>query len=242
MDRGIGRVLEQLESSGLTDDTLVLFTSDNGPQFTGSGDTDSTRFNCGYRGAKLLVYEGGIRLPAIVRWPAGLAGHREVDELVHFTDWLPTLLAAAGVEAPADLHLDGVNVLPLLQGEPGEVPETRFWQWNRYEPVAQCNAAMRDGSWKLVRPAISEAMEVAPDDLTMDVRLKYAPDALDRIRVAPLPDRELSAAPPAQLFHLASDPGEEHDLASTEPARVSRMEAALAIWFEEVEADRLRTA
>jgi arylsulfatase A len=240
MDRGIGQVLDELSARGLADDTLVLFTSDNGPQFTGDGDTDSTRFNCGYRGAKLLVYEGGIRLPAIVRWPAGLAASRQIADLVHFTDWLPTLLDVAGLEPPGDLHLDGVSVLPLLQGEPGEVPDTRFWQWNRYEPVASCNAAMRDGSWKLVRPAIAEAMEVAPDDLAMDVQLKYAPDSYSGIRTSPLPERDISSPPPAQLFDLASDPGEEHDRAADEPSRVARMEAALSTWFEEVEADRRR--
>ncbi len=240
LDRGIGRLLDELSALGLVDDTLVLFTSDNGPQFTGTGDNDSTRFNCGYRGAKLLVYEGGIRLPAILRWPSGLAERIPIDDLVHFTDWLPTLLAVAGLEPPAELHLDGVNVLPLLQGEPGEVPSTRFWQWNRYQPVAQCNAAMRDGSWKLVRPAIAEAMEVAQEDLAMDVQLKYSPDAHREIRSSPFPDRVMPPPPPAQLFDLASDPGEAHDLAPAEPARVARMEAALSAWFEEVEADRRR--
>jgi arylsulfatase A len=241
MDRGIGRVLDELSALGVADDTLVLFTSDNGPQFTGTGDNDSTRFNCGYRGAKLLVYEGGIRLPAIVRWPAGIAGHREVDALVHFTDWLPTLLAVAGIEPPPDLRLDGVDVLPLLRGEAGEVPDTRFWQWNRYEPVPQCNAAMRDGGWKLVRPAITEAMEVAQEDLAMDVQLKYSPDLHSEIVSTPLPERDVPPPPPAQLFDLAADPGEERDLASAEPARVARMEAALASWFEEVDADRRRS-
>ena len=101
---------------------------------------------------------------------------------------------------------------------------------------------MRDGSWKLVRPAITEAMEVAPDDLAMDVQLKYSPDAHNQIRSGPFPEREVPPPPPAQLFDLASDPGEEHDRAADEPGRVARMEAALAAWFEEVEADRLRSA
>ncbi|TMM16814.1 MAG: hypothetical protein E6G01_07685, partial [Actinobacteria bacterium] len=169
------------------ENTLVVFSSDNGPQFGGDGDNCLDRFNCGYRGHKLLVYEGGIRLPAIVRWPAGLPALDPVDGLVHLTDWFPTLLAAAGIPASDGPNLDGVNVLPLLQGEPAEVPPTRFWQWNRYQPVAECNAAMRDGHWKLVRPALPEAMEVASEDMAMDVALKYQPDAFSAIRDEPFP-------------------------------------------------------
>src|SRR3954454_10217044 len=241
MDRGIGGVLEELDDLGLADNTFVLFSSDNGPQFGGDGDACTTRFNCGFRGSKLLVYDGGIRLPAVVRWPDGMAGAASVDPLVHFTDWLPTLLSIAGASAPADLALDGVDILPVLQGADSEVPPVRFWQWNRYEPVATCNAAMRDGRWKLVRPAMPEAMEVAPADLARDVELKYRPDAVTTIDTSPFPERELGAPPPPQLFDVLADPMEEHDLAAREPARVATMEAALGAWFEDVERDRRRS-
>jgi arylsulfatase A len=179
----------------------------------------------------------------VLRWPAGLpGGARTVDALVHFTDWLPTLLAAAGIEPPADLRpkLDGVDVLPVLRGESGEVPDVRYWQWNRYEPVGTCNAAMRDGVWKLVRPAIAEAMDVAPADLAMDVAMKYNPAAFHDIDSGPFPPRDVPPPPAAQLFDLAADPLEQHDMAAAEPARVTRMEADLAAWFEDVERDRLR--
>ena len=145
----------------------------------------------------------------------------------------------AGATAPADLALDGVNILPLLQGEPAEVPPTRFWQWNRYTPAPEGNAAMRDGKWKLVRPAIAEAMAVSPMDLALDIDLKVNPGGRTEILVDPEPERTLPAPPPAQLFDIEADPGEEHDLAATDPGRVSRMEDALAAWFEDVEADRL---
>ena len=230
MDRGIGRVLDELDN-----DTLVLFSSDNGPQFTGDGDDSSHRFNCGFRGAKLLVYEGGIRLPAVLRWPNGLPdGACTVDALVHFTDWLPTLIAAAGIDLPPDLAVDGVDVLPVLRGESGHVPDVRFWQWNRYEPVGTCNAAMRDGRWKLVRPAIAEAMEVAPADLAIDVAMKYNPAAVTAIDDGPFPPRVVPPPPPSPLFDVAADPSEEHDLAASEPARVATMESALATWFADV--------
>jgi len=238
MDRGIERVLAVLAREGLEDNTFVLFSSDNGPQFGGQGDMCSDRFNCGFAGCKTLVYEGGIRLPMILRWPAGLDGRRAVHDMVHFTDWLPTLLAAAGAAPPRDVALDGVNVLPVLRGVRGKVCDRRFWQWNRYTPAGECNAAMRDGPWKLVRPAIAEAMALADADLIMDIDAKYNPDRYDDIVRLPEPERTVPAPPPAQLFNLASDPSENHDLAAVEPARVTRMESELARWFEEVEAER----
>jgi arylsulfatase A len=241
MDRGIGHVLEALADLGLDDNTIVIFSSDNGPPFGGTGDECIDRFNCGFNGHKLLVYEGGIRLPAVLRWPVGLPnGGRTIDRLVHFTDWLPTLAAAAGIELAPELRLDGVDVLPVLRGEAGDVPSVRFWQWNRYEPVGTSNAAMRDGEWKLVRPAIAETMEVAQADLAMDVAMKYNPTAFTEINREPVPERAVPAPSPAQLFDVAADPGETTDLAAAEPARVARMEAELAAWFEDVEADRRR--
>ncbi len=238
MDRGVGRVLDALARWSLGEQTIVLFTSDNGPQFTGAGENDSRRFNRGFAGAKLLVYEGGIRVPMIVRWPAALPGARQIDEMVHFTDWLPTLLAAAGVAPPVDARLDGVDVLPLLRGEAGAMPARRFWQWNRYTPAGECNAAMRDGRWKLVLPAIDELLRVSPADLQIDVLSKLQPDQHTTLSRGPEPERAYATAPAPQLFDIAADPAESRDLAATEPVRVRRMQAELAAWFESVEADR----
>lgn len=243
MDRGVAEVLDALDRFGVADNTLVLFSSDNGPQMTGDGDESTVRFNCQYRGAKGLVSEGGIRLPMILRWPAGLPPRTEIDDLVHCTDWLPTLLAAAGVAVPRgreELALDGVDVLPLLQGEPMEVPPVRYWQWNRYTPVGESNAAMRDGPWKLVRPAIAQTMEVASADLMMDAALKLSPGAFTEISTGPEPERDVSKPAPPQLFDVAHDPFEEHDVAASEPARTARMVTQLEAWFESVEADRAR--
>ncbi len=238
LDRGVARVLETLDQLGLAPNTLVLFSSDNGPQFGGHGDLCTDRFNCGFAGAKTQVYEGGIRLPAVLRWPAGLDGRRVVDAMVHFTDWLPTLLAAAGVAPAYELALDGVNVLPVLQGERAQVCDRRFWQWNRYTPVGTCNAAMRDGRWKLVRPGIAAAMALADADLAMDIDAKYRPDAYTDVVALPDPERTISPPTPAQLFDLARDPLEQHDLAAAEPERAAGMERELARWFEEVERER----
>jgi arylsulfatase A len=239
LDRGVARVLETLARMGLAENTLVLFSSDNGPQFGGSGEDCTDRFNCGYRGAKGLVYEGGIRLPMLLRWPAsGLVGGREIRALVHLTDWLPTLLAVAGASPPPSPKLDGVNVLPLLRGERDRVPTTRFWQWNRYTPAVECNAAMRDGDWKLVRPAIRECMRLAPEDLAMDVDAKRRPERYRDIERAPEPVRADYPVPDVQLFDLSSDPFERVDRAALEPERAARMLRALETWFEEVELER----
>jgi arylsulfatase A-like enzyme len=239
LDRGVARVRETLARLGLEENTLLLFSSDNGPQFGGRGEDCTDRFNCGYRGAKGFVYEGGIRLPMLLRWPAaGLEGGRELDALVHLTDWLPTLLDVAGAAPPAGLALDGVNVLPLLRGERGRVPPTRFWQWNRYTPALECNAAMRDGDWKLVRPSIAECMRLAPEDLLMDVDAKRRPELYPEIARGPEPSRGEYRIPEAQLFDLASDPFERDDRAAREPERAARMLRALETWFEQVESER----
>jgi hypothetical protein len=98
---------------------------------------------------------------------------------------------------------------------------------------------MRDGKWKLVRPAIRELMSVTPDDLRADIRAKYEPHNFTEIDRAPLPERRKGDVPPAQLFDIENDPMERHDLAAAEPERVARMTASLARWFEDVERERL---
>lgn len=238
MDGGLGRVLDELKRRGLEQDTIVLFTSDNGPQFGGQGQMSTVRFNCGFNGAKGSVYEGGIRVPMAVRWPAGLDGGRHFHQMVHMVDWLPTLIAAAGLEPPGDLDLDGHNVLPVLRGEGGKVPTRRFWQWNRYTPTVTCNAAMRDGEWKLVRPAIREAMRVSPQDIAWDRIIKYEPDRLPCIITEPPPKVELPAPPPPQLYNIERDPLEKDDVAGKHPPRASKMLRELESWFETVEAER----
>ncbi len=244
MDAGIGRVREALDRYHLAENTIVLFTSDNGPMMSEdpldlTGELGSTvRFNCGFNGSKGRVHEGGIRVPMIVRWPAGLEAGQHIDGLVHFTDWLPTLLAAAGVDPLTSPPLDGHNVLPQLRGEqPGEPPR-RFWQWNRYTPLVEYNAAVRDGNWKLVRPRVEAAQQEDPADYQMGLAMMYEPERVTDIRRGPEPARELPPPPPPQLFNLADDPLERHDLAAAEPARGARLLRELETWFEEVEAER----
>ena len=121
------------------------------------------------------------------------------------------------------------------------MPRQRFWQWNRYTPVGECNAAMRDGRWKLVRPAIDALMRGDAGGPRRWTSLpKYDPTSTPTSLATPEPERARSRRRRAQLFDLDSDPGETHDLAAAQPERVPRMERELAAWFEEVEAERRR--
>lgn len=238
MDKGIARVLETLERLGLGDNTFLIFTSDNGPQFGGQGDMCTTRFNAHFNGSKGNVFEGGIRVPAIVRWRAGFDTKGPCDLFFHFTDWMPTLLASAGIEPPGEIRFDGENLLPALQGEPQNVNPKRFWQWNRYQPIPNCNTAMRDGDWKLIRPAIKEAMFITREERELDRKLKYEPDSITDICRSPAPEREIPEPHPPLLFDLENDPYEQNNLAEVHPDRVQRMQSELDKWFEQVEAER----
>ena len=237
VDKGVGQIMEELEQHGLAENTLVLFTSDNGPMFTGKGDNDTRRYNGFFNGSKGSVLEGGIRVPAILSWPAGLQEVSQFTDMVHFTDWMPTLLAAAGAQAPQELALDGQNILSVLRGEGGKVNTRRFWQWNRYTPVANCNAAMRDGPWKLYRSPIPEAMRKLRVDNDRTNLIVYSPEKVTDIWRDPV-EREFSPPQKAMLFNLDDDPYEQSDLAAANPERVAGMQQELDRWFESVEADR----
>lgn len=245
MDAGVGQILDTLDRSGCANNTIVMFTSDNGPQlvrgfdYTMGVEVDTHRFNCNFNGAKGNVFEGGIRVPMLVRWPSGLPAGQRNDALVHYVDWLPTLLEAAGASGVDSPPVDGVSVLPTLRGELPPAAPQRFWQWNRYTPQVEGNAAIRDGRWKLVRPRIAELMQVRPKHSQMDRDLKYSPELHRTAIPADLLERQFPAPEAAKLFDLELDPGEQHDLATAEPQRAATLLRELESWFEEVEAERL---
>ncbi len=256
MDEGVGRLLDELDREGLRDDTIVLFTSDNGPAFFNppymleeGESTFNERFNAGMKGSKGWVYEGGIRVPMVIRAPGAISGGRMLDELAHFCDWLPTLLALTGVERPGGRPLDGQDLSPLLRGEPQRVEPKRFWQFQFYAPDIGTNAGVRDGDWKLVRPMIEGTrffkpeMCESPEDVARtrafveaDMKHKENPAAVQDI--LPVPRLKKLQPEPPQLYNLAADPGERSDLAATDPDRVHRMLGDLEQWFEDVEAER----
>ena len=240
MDAGIQRILDKLRQRGIADNTIVIFTSDNGPALGDWNGFSQARCNYGWNGQKGNTYEGGIRVPLIIRWPDGLDGGIRSGEMVHYTDWFPTLLNMVGLDAPPQLELDGVNALPALRGESGKVNPRRFWQWNRYTPMMSCNAAMRDGDWKLLRPRIPAAMRVSPVDTALDHAIKYFPEDFDDIITDAEPARTVPAPPPPLLFNIAADPFEQQDLAEQYPDKAAAMLSDLEAWFRDVDQDRRR--
>ena len=139
LDRSVGRVLQQLEEDGLTNDTLVIFTSDNG----GAGYIGLPEVNQPYRGWKLTFFEGGIRSPYMMRWPAAIpAGSTYRAPVSHF-DIFATAAAAAKAALPKDRAIDGVNLLPYVNGKTrGRPHDALFWR-------SGANQVVRAGDWKL---------------------------------------------------------------------------------------------
>ena len=148
LDRGIGALLAAVAELGLSERTLVIFASDNGPD-----PLAGPRFNHDRRGAKYDVFEGGIRVPLLFSWPGILTPCRS-DFPAHFTDLLPTLADICGLGRPA-LPPDGVSFAAHLRGAPAPPVPLRFWQWNRAVPNYTHNLAMRDGDWKFVLPPVT---------------------------------------------------------------------------------------
>lgn len=139
LDRSVGRVVKALEDNGLSDNTIVIFSSDNGgPGYIGLKD-----INKPYRGWKLTFFEGGIRVPMFVKWPAKIEAGSRSEAMVSHLDLLPTVAAAVGVPVPADRVIDGVDMLARLKPAPGTPDErTLFWRDGHYQ-------AVQTGGWKL---------------------------------------------------------------------------------------------
>ena len=138
MDFQIGRVLQALDSRGLSGNTIVIFTSDNG----GERFADTWPFT----GRKTELLEGGVRIPSVVRWPGRIAKGVTTEQTAIHMDWLPTLLAAAGTAPAPDYPSDGFNLLPVLTGKAAPSPRKLFWRYK-----ANHQRAMRDGDWKILR-------------------------------------------------------------------------------------------
>lgn len=240
MDRGVGRIRQALVDAGISDKTLLLFTSDNGPDHGGEGAHSAARFNAGLKGAKQYVYDGGIRLPLILHWPEGVTPG-STNQFAHFIDWYPTLLGVAGAENPSGLPLDGQDLRPVFTGSKVEYGP-RFWQWTRYQPMLASNAAMRNGRWKLVHPALSGTLDLDPEDERIDAEIKVRPELYPEPVNGPPTVRSLPEPGPVQLFDISEDEWERHDVAARYPAVVARMEAELNRWFESVEAERRNTS
>jgi arylsulfatase A-like enzyme len=151
LDGYVGRLLAALEEKGVARDTLIILTSDNGSHYEGGYNPEMLNSSGPLRGGKRDLYEGGIRVPMIAHWPAGIAKPGTSDHPSAFWDFLPTACGLAGVDAPAGLH--GISWLPTLTGK-GEQRTHDFLYWEFHEVATRL--ALRQGDWKLVQYEVSK--------------------------------------------------------------------------------------
>jgi arylsulfatase A len=201
IDRDMGLILDAIEEHGLTENTLVIFTTDNGcspqanfPELHAAGHHPSYI----YRGHKADLYEGGIRVPFLVRWPAKVEAGSVSDQLVGQFDFLATFAEIVGAEVPKGAGEDSVSFLPALLGkDDGPIRTSLISQ------SINGSFAIRDGQWKL---CLSHGSGGWSD---------------------PRPGSDTSGLPPFQLYDLASDPGEKTNLYEKHPERVEKMKAMM---------------
>jgi arylsulfatase A len=149
LDSAFGKLMKTLDSQKLTDSTFVFFTSDNGPE--GDGTKNRTRGSTGgLRGRKRAMYEGGIRVPGIARWPGKIPANTTADGPVIGSDLFPTVLGICGVKPPADRIIDGADVLPQLTGTVAAVERKQPLYWRLNMAPNNLHIAMRDGDWKIL--------------------------------------------------------------------------------------------
>ena len=150
LDEQVGALVKTLKETGELENTLILFTSDNGPTYNGGSDSkyfdSGSPFSAEYGRGKGFVYEGGIRVPMIASWPGKIPAHTSSSQIGAFWDILPTLLATSAVGVPEGI--DGVNLLPAMIEE-GNLLERPFLYWEF--PSYQGQQAIREGNWKAIR-------------------------------------------------------------------------------------------
>jgi arylsulfatase A len=199
MDHEVGRLLQALDGLKRRENTLVFFTSDNGPETLRRyrGAERSHGSPGPLRGMKLHLYEGGIRVPGILSWPGKTRPGQVCHEPVCGLDVLPTFCAMAGATVPTDRALDGASILPLFEGKPVERKTPLYWQYDH--ALGKPKVALRDGDWKLLAHADLKTFE---------------------------------------LYHLADDPAEKHDLAAQKPDLCRALAAKLLKLHADVQAER----
>ncbi len=195
LDENAGRVLRKLDEEGLADNTVVIFTSDNGG-FVNEYEGQQVTSNHPLRSGKGSLYEGGIRVPMIVRWPGVTEAGSESGVPAMTADLYPTLLEIADLEGAAGHQVDGLSLAPILRGSRVRLDrDALHFHYPHYYPTTTPVGAIRAGDWKL---------------------LEYFEDG--RI----------------ELYNLATDPGEAHDVAWEQPDTAKDLRARLATWRGEV--------
>ena len=189
LDRDVGRIRAKLDQLGIAQETLVLFSSDNGPHSEGGHRAETFDSNGPLSGKKRDLLEGGIRVPTIARWPGQIAPGSRTDHQAAFWDVMPTFAELGGADAVLPEEIDGITFLPTLLGNQEAQAQHEELYWAFYERGS--GRALRRGQWKLIEQPLHS---------------------------------------PLRLYDVASDPGEEHDLATEHPDLVlelaERMERA----------------
>ncbi|MBW3597027.1 MAG: arylsulfatase [Planctomycetes bacterium] len=164
MDRDIGRLLERLKQHGIDENTLIFFSSDNGPHAEGGNDPDFADSNGPLRGIKRSLHDGGIRVPMIARWPGTIEAGAVSDHVGAFWDVMPSLAELTGTMDAVPSDIDGISFLPTLTGR-GEQKQHDHLYWAFYERGGA--QAVRQGRWKAVQQPIDAAVRLY--DLEKDI-------------------------------------------------------------------------
>lgn len=208
LDTQVGRVLAKLDELGLRDKTIVVFTSDNGGLSTSEGSPTS---NAPLRAGKGWLYEGGIRVPAIVRFPGMVKPGSSCRAPTITTDWFPTLLDLCALPLKPGQHLDGVNLAPALRSGPDPAARPLFWHYPHYgNQGGTPGGAIRDGKWKLIESF--ESGHVSLFDLSHDPG-----EQIDLSAKHPDKARDLLS----QLSHWRTTVGAKMPVANPDPPRTS---------------------
>ena len=200
LDRGVGRVMAELKAQGLDDNTLVMFSSDNG----GAHYIGLPEINRPFRGWKATFYEGGTHVPFMMRWPGQISAGSTVAAPISHFDIYATASAAAGAALPTDRRIDGVDLMPFIKGMAKGVPhQTLFWRSGNYRVV-------RDGDWKL------QSLDLPRQDLLFD------------LKVDPTEKTDVAAANPAVVAALLAKL-KAHDAEQRPPAWGSLVRSPIPI-------------
>jgi arylsulfatase A-like enzyme len=169
MDRQIGRVLEALDQTGQRDNTIVIFTSDNG------GERFSTTWT--FSGRKTELLEGGLRIPSVICWPSRVKGGQTSPQMTMLMDWSPTLLSAVGTIPDPAAPADGINLLPVLTGDAPVQDRKLFWRFK-----ANAQRAVREGDYKALKIGVNSFLfNVAIDPMERANLKDRLPDLYKRL-------------------------------------------------------------
>ena len=214
VDLAVGRLLKHLREENLEDNTLVVFTSDNGPEtllrYRNAGRSYGSP--APLRGMKLWTTEAGFRVAGIMRWPAKIVAGEVANQVVSSLDFLPTFCALAGVNPPEELVLDGVNFLPVLSGQ--TIAREKPLIWAYYNAINERRVAMRDGDWKVLAKVPSAKLK-----------------SLNSENVGKVRSGVLSEF---QIFDLRNDVAEQQDLSKSKSGRIAKLKQRLQTGYQDL--------